>query len=81
MTDKLIIGVPSKGRLIDATHELFRSAGLEMQKIGGDGRGYRGEVVGRDDIEIAYISASEIANALRQIYQPDARIFRQLRYQ
>ncbi len=65
MTDKLVIGVPSKGRLMEKTHELFLSAGIELQKVGGNGRGYRGEVVGRNDIEIVYISASEIANALR----------------
>ena len=43
MTDKLVIGVPSKGRLMEQTHELFLKAGLELQKVGGNGRGYRGD--------------------------------------
>jgi ATP phosphoribosyltransferase len=60
MTDKLILGIPSKGRLMEQTAEVFAAAGLTIRKTGNE-RGYRGEVVGFPDIEVAYISASEIA--------------------
>lgn len=60
MSDKLILGVPSKGRLMEQTAEAFAAAGLTLRKTGNE-RGYRGEVVGLSDIEVAFISASEIA--------------------
>ena len=60
MSDKLILGVPSKGRLMEQTAEAFAAAGLTLRKTGNE-RGYRGEVVGFPDIEVAFISASEIA--------------------
>lgn len=64
MSEKLILGVPSKGRLMEATSAFFGDAGMEIRKSGNE-RGYRGEIVGMSDVEVAYISASEIANALR----------------
>jgi ATP phosphoribosyltransferase len=64
MSEKLVLGVPSKGRLMEASAEIFRKAGLEMRKTGSE-RGYRGELSGLKDVEVAFISASEIANALR----------------
>jgi ATP phosphoribosyltransferase len=60
MSDKLILGVPSKGRLMEQTAEAFAAAGLTLRKTGNE-RGYRGEVVGFPDIDVAFISASEIA--------------------
>lgn len=60
MTDKLILGVPSKGRLMEQTAEAFAAAGLVIRKIGNE-RGYRGEIAGFPEVEVAYISASEIA--------------------
>lgn len=60
----LIFAIPSKGRLMEATVEVLAAAGMEVRKTGNE-RGYRGEVVGMDNIEIAFISASEIANSLR----------------
>ncbi len=64
MTDRLIFGVPSKGRLMEKTAELLSKAGLELRKVGHE-RGYRGEIVGLDGVDVTFISASEIANALR----------------
>ncbi len=64
MTEKLSFGVPSKGRLMEATAGLLAQAGLDMRRTGSE-RGYRGELVGMPDVEIVFISASEIANALR----------------
>ncbi len=60
MTEKMILGLPSKGRLMDLTIEKFAAAGLEVRRTGSE-RGYRGEVVGVDNLEVAFISASEIA--------------------
>lgn len=60
ISDKLILGVPSKGRLMEQTAEAFAAAGLTLRKTGNE-RGYRGEVVGYPDIDVAFISASEIA--------------------
>jgi ATP phosphoribosyltransferase len=58
--DKLVLAVPSKGRLMEQTAEAFAAAGLTLRKIGNE-RGYRGEVVGHSDIDVAFVSASEIA--------------------
>lgn len=60
----LIFAVPSKGRLMEATVEVLADAGMSVRKTGSE-RGYRGEIVDMEDVEIAFISASEIANALR----------------
>ena len=64
MASKLIFAVPSKGRLMEATTQVLADAGLEVRKTGNE-RGYRGEIVDVGTVEIAFISASEIANALR----------------
>lgn len=64
MASKFIFGVPSKGRLMEATTKVLADGGLEVRKTGSD-RGYRGEIVDFGAVEIAFISASEIANALR----------------
>ncbi len=60
----LVFAVPSKGRLMEATVEVLADAGMSVRKTGSE-RGYRGEIVDMEDVEIAFISASEIANALR----------------
>ena len=60
MTEKLLLAVPSKGRLMEQTIEIFAQAGLTLRKAGNE-RGYRGEIAGLDTVEVAFISASEIA--------------------
>jgi ATP phosphoribosyltransferase len=60
MTEKLTLAVPSKGRLMEQTIEMFAKAGLTLRKTGNE-RGYRGEIAGLDAVEVAFISASEIA--------------------
>ena len=64
MTETLTIAVPSKGRLMELTYEYFNQRGLTMQKI-GHARGYQGEIDGYTDIDIVYLSASEIAYQLK----------------
>ena len=61
---KLILAVPSKGRLMEDTRALFAKGGMTLAKTGNE-RGYRGEVVGVPGIEIAFVSASEIAQSLK----------------
>ena len=60
----LAIAIPSKGRLMEQANDLFERAGLKIERFGTD-RGYRGRLVGTDDVEIAFLSASEIAAQLR----------------
>ena len=61
---KLTLAVPSKGRLMEQTTEMFQSAGMTVRKV-GHARGYRGEIDGMPDVEVAYVSSSEIAAALK----------------
>jgi len=60
----LTLGIPSKGRLMEATAELFARAGHAVERNGTD-RGYRGTLQGWPGIEVAFLSASEIASQLR----------------
>ena len=59
---KLILAVPSKGRLEENAAALFDKAGIKLKRAGA--RGYTGTVKGIDDIEVQYLSASEIAARL-----------------
>lgn len=63
-SDRLILGVPSKGRLMEQTAEAFAAAGLTLRKTGNE-RGYRGEIAEVPGIDVAFVSASEIANYLK----------------
>ncbi|ADZ71890.1 ATP phosphoribosyltransferase [Polymorphum gilvum] len=62
---RLTIAIPSKGRLQENTHDFFGRAGLKIQQPGGS-RDYRGTIKGLDDVEIAFLSASEIARELAE---------------
>ena len=59
----LIIAIPSKGRLQENTQAFFEKLGLKLKRTQG-ARGYRGTLEGLDNVEIAFLSASEIAKAL-----------------
>ncbi len=59
----LILAVPSKGRLQENVHAFFAQAGMPLLQARG-ARDYRGVLGGVDDVEVAYLSASEIAAAL-----------------
>ncbi len=59
----LIIAVPSKGRLQENATAFFARAGLEFAKAAGS-RGYRGVIKGMPEVEIAFLSASEIVGHL-----------------
>jgi ATP phosphoribosyltransferase len=59
----ITIALPSKGRMKDDASAIFERAGLPIVAVGNE-RSYRGKIDGRDDIEIAFLSASEIAREL-----------------
>jgi len=59
----LILGVPSKGRLQENTFSFFARAGLPLAQARG-ARDYRGVIEGLDGVEVAFLSASEIAGEL-----------------
>jgi len=64
MTEKLVLAVPSKGRLMDQAAEALAAAGLDVRKIGSD-RGYRGEIEGMNGVEVAFASSAEIVRLLK----------------
>jgi ATP phosphoribosyltransferase len=61
--EKLIVAVPSKGRLQENAAAFFARAGLELTQ-GRGARDYRGTLSGVDDVEAAFLSASEITGRL-----------------
>jgi ATP phosphoribosyltransferase len=64
MTDSpLILAVPSKGRLQENAAAFFARAGLVFTQSRG-ARDYRGTLKGVPDVEVAFLSASEIVNQL-----------------
>ena len=60
----LILGVPSKGRLMEQTADYFGAHGMTFARLGHE-RGYRGRIEELEGVEIAYLSASEIARHLQ----------------
>jgi ATP phosphoribosyltransferase len=63
MSMPFVLAVPSKGRLQENAEGFFTRAGLALAKPRG-ARDYRGTIPGLDNVEIAYLSASEIAAQL-----------------
>ena len=59
------LALPSKGRLKDEAMAVLARAGLPVVTP-KDERRYRARIEGRDDIEVAFLSASEISRELGQ---------------
>jgi ATP phosphoribosyltransferase len=59
----LTLALPSKGRLREQALDLFARAGLAVE-LPADERKYRARLAGRADIELSFLSASEIAGEL-----------------
>lgn len=59
----LLIGIPSKGRLQENVQAFFARAGLKLEQPRG-GRDYRGHIRSVPGVEVAFLSASEIAREL-----------------
>ncbi len=62
MNNPLILALPSKGRLQEQCETILTSAGLVLERRGG--RNYRARIAGRENVEVAFLSASEIAQQL-----------------
>ena len=54
---------------MEQTTEMFGRAGLIVSKV-GHARGYRGEIQGLPGVDVAYVSSSEIAAALKSRERP-----------
>ena len=65
MSAPLVLAVPAKGRLQENAEAFFARAGLTLVKPRG-ARDYRGAIAGLDGVEVAYLSAAEIAEQLAQ---------------
>lgn len=61
----LSLAVPSKGRLQENASAFFARAGLPLVQ-GRGARDYRGTIAGIADVEVLFLSASEIARELAQ---------------
>lgn len=59
----LVLAVPAKGRLMENANAFFARAGLTLQQLGGE-RTYRGRIAGVAGVEVAFLSAGEIAGEL-----------------
>lgn len=59
----ITIALPSKGRMKEDSAAIFERAGLPIVAVGNE-RSYRGRVDGWDDVEIAFLSASEISREI-----------------
>jgi ATP phosphoribosyltransferase len=57
--EPLVLAVPSKGRLQSQAASYFAEAGLDLIQPGG-GRTYRGAVKNAPNVEVAFLSASDI---------------------
>ncbi len=63
MTGPLILAIPSKGRLMEDSRAAFAKAGLDIVQS-GNMRSYRGTIAGIPSVEIAFLSAPEIAREI-----------------
>ncbi|TNE37010.1 MAG: ATP phosphoribosyltransferase [Alphaproteobacteria bacterium] len=59
----LILAIPSKGRLMEATAEFFAKSGMKISHAEG-ARNYTGQISGVGDVEVRFMSAGEIAGSL-----------------
>jgi ATP phosphoribosyltransferase len=64
MTRKLILALPSKGRLMEQCSAALARAGLTVARTGA-ARGYKAEVQGLPGIEVNLVSSAEIAQFLK----------------
>jgi ATP phosphoribosyltransferase len=61
----ITLAIPSKGRLKEQALEVLARAGLAVS-LPGDERKYRARIEGAENIEVAFLSASEIAGEIGQ---------------
>ncbi len=63
MSEKFILAIPSKGRLQEKSARIFADMGLPLLR--DNQRGYKGRIDSLKSLDLVYLSASEIALALR----------------
>ncbi len=63
LDETVVLAVPSKGRLQENASAFFRRAGLDLAQ-GRGVRDYRGRLAGVENVEVLFLSASEIAARL-----------------
>ena len=64
MTDTpLVFAIPSKGRILESAQGFLDRSGLKPVQ-GRGARDYRGTIPGLDQVEVAFLSASDIAKEL-----------------
>ncbi|QPC94622.1 ATP phosphoribosyltransferase [Mesorhizobium sp. INR15] len=61
----ITLAIPSKGRLKEQALEVLAKAGLAVS-LPGDERSYRARIDGTESVEVAFLSASEIAGEIGQ---------------
>jgi ATP phosphoribosyltransferase len=61
---RITLAVPSKGRLMESSFACFAKAGHAIERSVSE-RGYRGTISGLDGIDVAFLSAAEIAVQLK----------------
>ncbi|WMS44114.1 ATP phosphoribosyltransferase [Acuticoccus sp. MNP-M23] len=59
----LVLAAPSKGRLQEIALDFLTRAGMKVERARG-GRDYRGRIAGLPGVQVAFLSASEIAREL-----------------
>jgi ATP phosphoribosyltransferase len=64
MTETLILAVPSKGRMMEQAQAFLAASGLTVAKT-GSARGYQGAIQGWPDVDVRFVSSSEIVDQLR----------------
>jgi ATP phosphoribosyltransferase len=64
MSDRLVLALPSKGRLMEQCADMLAKAGLVVVKSGSV-RGYKGDIAELPGVEVNFVSSSEIAQLLK----------------
>ncbi len=61
---QLILAIPSKGRLEEASGDIFTNSGFKLKR--DSARGYSGKLAGLDNVLVEYVSAGDIATRLAE---------------
>jgi len=64
MSDRLVLALPSKGRLMEQCADMLARAGLVVSKSGA-ARGYQGDIAQLPGVEVNFVSSAEIAQLLK----------------
>ena len=65
MSAKLILALPSKGRLMEQCADMLAQGRARASRRPGSARGYKGEIAGLPGVEVNFVSSSEIAQFLK----------------